>query len=38
MNNLVELIIQAYTREYRLFMRRITDDKIYEIYWYGYMK
>ena len=38
MNNLVELIIQAYTEEYRVFMNRITDEKIYEIYWYGYMK
>ena len=32
MNNLVEAIIQAYTEDYRVFMSRLNDETIYEIY------
>ena len=38
MNIVVELITQAYTEDYRVFTSRITDEKVYEIYWHAYMK
>jgi hypothetical protein len=38
MNIVVELIILVYTEENLSFLSQVTGEKIYEMYWHGYMK